>query len=319
VAGGPFGAVLAGAIAVSEIFLAAHELEPRAANRLAGISTWAPATSWVDAQAIGPTLELLPREAWLIGLGHLGQAAAWLLRALPYASPRDLLVALQDNDVISVENIGTSLLATRSVIGQRKTRIVHAALRAAGYGTLLVERRADEHQRLQPDEPRVAIAGLDSARARQPLTGLGWSLLVDMGIGAGARDFTQIVVQRLTAQRLSKDVFDTPPDDRADRLLELDAYRDQIAGRLGRCGALQAAGQAVGTAFVGAVTAVLAMAEIVRPLHEGVGHHVLAVDLRDPSALTVAVADDALVALPAHAPARPMRDGPAPGPDDTQY
>jgi hypothetical protein len=297
---GVLGAVLAGAIAVSEIFLAVHALEPRASMRACGISTWRPGLEWTDDEAAGPELMVLPGDVWLIGLGHLGQAAAWLLRALPYASPTETTIALQDTDRVAIENVGTSLLATSSTVSFRKTRVVDSSLRQAGFDTILIERRMDEHQRHQLGEPRFALAGLDSKQARRPLSKVGWDLLVDAGIGAGAHDFTQIIVQRLSATRSSELVFAGDDDDDAIEVPEDTADP---------CGVVQAAGEAVGSAFVGAATAAISIAEAVRPLHGGPGHDILSVDLRDPAGLRAAEAGESSVRWPRLAKARPMQEG----------
>jgi hypothetical protein len=290
---GVLGAVLSGALAVSEMFLAVHQLEPRAGTRACGLSAWTPGEDWRSDGASGPPLAWGPKEAWLIGLGHLGQAVAWLLRALPYADSGDATVALQDTDDLREENLGTSILARDAGLGQRKTRIVSEALEAAGLRTQLVERLMDAQQRLQPSEPRFALAGLDSPSVRQPLSGVGWRPLIDAGLGAGAANFTEIIIQRLTTERRSEVIFDVDEDSDADALVdENPAYAAQLARGEERCGVVQAAGEAVGTAFVGAVTAALAVGEALRPLHEGPSFDVVSVDLRDPSNVRAANRQD---------------------------
>jgi hypothetical protein len=297
---GVLGAVVAAGVSVSEVFLAVHELESRAAVRACGLSTWHLGLDWTESAAVGPELSVLPGDVWLIGLGHLGQASAWLLRALPYASPAEITVALQDIDRVAIENVGTSLLATPTVVSRRKTRVVDAALSSSGFDTLLIERKMDEHQRYQPGEPRFALAGLDSKPARRPLSGVGWDLLIDAGIGAGADDFTQIIVQRLSAERTSQDVFAGDDDE------EVVAVPEDADDP---CGVVQAAGEAVGTAFVGVVTAALSIAEAIRPLHGGPAHDVVVVDLRDPAGLRLAVADESSVQWPRMAETRAMKEG----------
>ena len=312
---GVLGATLAGAIGVSECFLGVHGLEVRACRRVGGFSAWSPDLLWTDDNAAGPRLAHLPSRTWLVGLGHLGQAMAWLLGALPYGEPKDVQIALQDIDHVSVENIGTSLLASRDNVGTRKTRVVDIALRAAGFETQLVERRMDRNQQLQADEPRFAIAGLDSPAARRPLSTVGWSPLLDAGIGAGARDFTQIVIRRLTDDRPSQRVFDVDDSGMAERLLAENAqYRSRVAGGEDRCGVLQAAGEAVGTAFVGATAAVMAIAEAIRPLHGGPSLDVMSVDLRNPTEVHFAIREERSTDWPPHAPARAMREGKAHSP-----
>ncbi len=57
---------------------------PMAGRRAAGLSLWHPGADWLTADPTEPALAYLPSKLWLIGLGNLGQAFAWLLACLPY-------------------------------------------------------------------------------------------------------------------------------------------------------------------------------------------------------------------------------------------
>lgn len=56
-----------------------------------------------------------------------------------------------------------------------------------------------------------------------------------------------------------------------------------------RCGVVEILGLSVAAAFVGATASALALAEVLRPLHEGPSYSVLAIDLRspDPTSCTI--------------------------------
>jgi hypothetical protein len=56
-----------------------------AGRRAAGLSVWNPGADWLTQDASEPVLSYLPSSLWLIGVGNLGQAFAWLLTCLPYA------------------------------------------------------------------------------------------------------------------------------------------------------------------------------------------------------------------------------------------
>jgi hypothetical protein len=285
---GPLGAVLAGALAVSEIFHAVHGLHPMAGSREVGFSLWDPKLPWNHDSASGPELALLPKRAWLLGLGHLGQASGWLLRCLPWSGPNEVSVWLQDTDVVDKENVGTSLLSLPEHVGMTKCRRVAAALEDVGLQTRIVERRFEAGQRRHSGEAECAIAGFDSPKSRQPLDDGGWSELIDAGIGAGAANFTQFVLHRLGAERHSREIFDVAPARDAERLASnVAAYREHAVHDA--CGALQLAEQAVGTAFVGLTSAAFSVAELLRPLHGGRVMEVVAGDLtRNPARLEVA-------------------------------
>ena len=148
----PLAGVVAGALAVSEVFQ--HALGSNtAACRDTGLSLWCPDLPWQSSEAVGPALQRLPTGVWLLGLGHLGQASAWSLGCLPYSKPDDLEVYLVDFDTVVQANHSTGLLTLPADIGQRKTRIVASRLEQLGHLTRLIERPFDDHLRPSNAEP----------------------------------------------------------------------------------------------------------------------------------------------------------------------
>lgn len=82
----PLAGVVAGALAVSEVFQ--HALGSNtAACRDTGLSLWCPNLPWQSSEAVGPALQRLPTGVWLLGLGHLGQQAPGASVAFHTASP----------------------------------------------------------------------------------------------------------------------------------------------------------------------------------------------------------------------------------------
>jgi hypothetical protein len=84
---------------------------------------WRPGQDWLTPDPSEPALAYLPSRLWLIGLGNLGQAYAWLLAMLPYEDPRQVQLVLQDFDRIAPSNDSTSLLSFAADIGRRKARV----------------------------------------------------------------------------------------------------------------------------------------------------------------------------------------------------
>jgi hypothetical protein len=301
---GVLGAAAAASVAVSEVFLATYGGSARAGMRSVGISAWDPTLAWESPEAVGPDLVELPSKLWLLGLGHLGQAYGWILRTLPFNDPAAVLAYLQDDDRVETENFATQLLSDASTVGALKTRVVCQALESAGMDTRLFERRFDARQRRQPPEPVTALIGVDSDRVRRDLSRAGWKHVINAGLGARADTFTQVLVHRVEGDAAALFV-ERLADDHLERLLQLPAY--QLADGDG-CGAVVAAGRAVGTAFVGAAAAVMVLAELLRPLHDGPSSKIWQLNLRAPAQGAVTTLSYRAPDRPASAAARQLRE-----------
>ncbi len=105
--------IFAGAFSVAHTFLNAAGIIHREIDEPVGISLWRPDLCWRDPDATGPALENLPAKLWLLGLGHLGQAYAWTISLLPFASPPASTIYLQDFDVVEEGNWSAGLFYHR--------------------------------------------------------------------------------------------------------------------------------------------------------------------------------------------------------------
>jgi hypothetical protein len=274
--------MLAAALAVNEAFLFVSGSSTIAGRRTVGLSLWAPAaeSNWLTANE-EPALHLLPSGLWLIGLGHLGQAYLWGVGLLPYPDPAQLRLVLQDIDVITPSTESTSVLSDAKLVGQKKTRAMATWAEQRGFHTAITERLFDKDFRRHPDEPAVALCGLDNALGRQALDQVGFDFVVEAGLGRGYRDFRAIRLHTLPASRNASEIWKIAPgtDDTEDR----PAYQAMLThGELDRCGVTLLAGKAVGAPFVGAVAATLALSEILRLLHGGPVHELIDLDLKAP-------------------------------------
>ena len=138
-------AVLAAALGVSELFLSFAEISIEARRRTVGLSLWRPEFDPAHPDAIGPVVEWLPSDLWVLGLGHLGNAYLWALGTLPYAKPWKARFFLNDFDSVEDENIETGLLFSGADIDRTKARTCAAWLEGRGIQTRLLERRFDKH------------------------------------------------------------------------------------------------------------------------------------------------------------------------------
>ena len=299
----PLAGVVAGALAVSEVFQ--HSLGSHtAACRGTGLSLWRPDLPWQSSEAAGPALQRLPTGIWLLGLGHLGQANAWNLGCLPYGEPADLRVYLVDFDTVVEANHSTGLLTLPTDIGQRKTRVVASRLEQLGYQTHLVERPFDDYLRRSNTEPQLALAGFDKIDPRRAL-GDKFGRVVDAGLGAGPTEYLDILLHTFPSELTPAEAF--PSQSAGDPELSA-AYEAEINRRISegmeagtaRCGVIELAGATPAAAFVGAIAGALSVADLLRFLHGGHQYETLNVDLRSPS--------DA-VAPPSSRPQQPFNPG----------
>lgn len=276
----PLAAVLAAALAVNEAFLFVSGEMPAAGHRALGLSLWQPDSkySWLEEDNSEPRLAYLPSQLWLIGLGHLGQAYLWGLGLLPYGSPSQLSLVLQDVDIITPSTESTSMLSDTTMVGMKKSRAMAGWAATHGFNAAIYERRFEADFQRQSEEPAVALCGLDNALGRRSLDQVGFDFIVDAGLGRGHRDFRTMRIHVLPGSKTAGEIWNVVEEDEAveDRM----AYQQILkSGELDRCGVTLLAGKAVGAPFVGAVASTLVLSEVLRLLHGGINHQLINLDL----------------------------------------
>jgi hypothetical protein len=220
-------------------------------------------------------------SAWVIGLGHLGQAYAWTLGFMD--ASKDTTIYLQDVDAVTKSTLSTSMLSLPTDLGRQKTRVVSSWLEGRGINTAIVERRFTDSQRVVADEPRVALFGVDNAAARRVMEGAGFHFIVDAGLGAGYRDFRALRVRTFPGPSPASDLWaaDVPAINAA----EAAAYQDLIKKGADPCGVTTLATRAVGAPFVGCVAAGYVVAELMRRNLGASACGYVDINLRDPRAM----------------------------------
>lgn len=277
----PLAGIGAAALGVNEAFMHVRGDLAEAGRRDVGMSLWNPLAvgDWRDDAHRGPALAYLPKSLWLVGLGHLGQAYAWTLGLMPYPLKARPHVVLQDFDRAAKSNLSTCLLLWAADLLKPKVRAVASRLEAAGFTTALVERRFGAAHQVMGDEPTTALVGVDNVAARRDLDTAGFSLVVEVGLGSGYRDFRNIRLHTFPGPRQPSAIWSA--ESTAQAAVELnDTYRRLAEERQDSCGMTLLASRAVATPFVGALAAVLALAEVMCPLHGGLVHAVLDVQMK---------------------------------------
>lgn len=274
--------MLAAALAVNEAFLHVSGDLRSAGRRLVGLDLWtlAPGSAWLFADPDEPAASYLPTRLWLIGLGHLGQAFLWALGLLPYSDAGAVNLVLQDDDVVTPSTESTSILSDATLIGVRKTRAMAAWAERRGFHTTITERLFDASIKRLPEEPTIALCGLDNAAGRRALDQAGFDFVVEAGLGRGHHDFRRLLVHTLPGEIPAADLW--PDHVGAAPVADAAAYRRMLdEGSLDRCGVTLLAGKAVGAPFVGAVAATLAVSEVLRLLQGGKLHRLIDMNLVD--------------------------------------
>lgn len=273
--------MLAAALAINECFAFVRSKSAIYGRRAVGMSLWnpSPIIDWTNPDSDGPPLRYLPDRLWLMGLGHLGQSFLWALGLLNYPAPEALSLVLQDVDVITPASISTSVLTDTGLIGRKKTRALADWCEARGFANVIIERPFKADFRRQPEEPSIALCGVDNALARQDLDLAGFDIVVEAGLGRGHLNYRSMRLHTLPGPRSAASIWQS--DDGMDSVENRPAYEKLLKdGNLDRCGVTLLAGKAVGAPFVGAVAACLAIAEVLRLLHGGAVHELIELDLQ---------------------------------------
>lgn len=286
--------ILCAALAVSEVFMRFAEISLHAGRRRVALSLWRPDLTETDPAALGVAVKYLPREAWLLGLGHLGNAYLWALATLPYPMTHHICFSLNDFDKVEDTNFETGVLFEPTDEGQLKTRVLDRWLNAHGFTTRLVERQFDEHFRRQiakppkfPGEPALAFCGFDSNAARRHLATAGFGYVVESGLGGQTSNFDAMTLHTYPNVR---DAIDLWPDLDA-KALEEEAERQRQAARQNagyqavakdECGRVAFAGSSIAVPFVGVTAACLVVAESLRLLHGGPAYGQIKLRLATP-------------------------------------
>lgn len=262
--------VLAGALAVAEAFQYVRGGNPMAGRRAVGLSLWRPepGEDWLESSDPGPLLQYLPAKLWLIGLGHLGQSFLWTLGFLPFASPKEVSLVLQDFDLLSDANDSTSPLTFAPVKNERKTRAIATWCEQRGFQVLINERLFAGNFTVADHEPMVAICGVDNAIARSALEDVGFARVIEAGLGKGEHEYLEFQVHTFPSHYTAQKQWGGHSNDSQTSHDDLKpAYKALKQEGMDECGLATLAGRSVGACFVGMVTSTLMIAELLRMAH----------------------------------------------------
>jgi hypothetical protein len=263
------GGVFAGGLAAHRCFLKAANIPARSLESPLGLSLWSPGSDWQKPVSSKPLLSNLPNRFWVLGLGHLGQAFLWNLALLPFPNRQEVQFLLQDFDAIEAPNVGSGLLCTTSAVGRKKVRHCGGWLENLGFATAITERKYTEHDRRSEDEPGIALCGFDRARPRSFLGKTGFRMVVECGLGDGPTDFDSIHIHTFPNSQNSPEALWGNVQDSARKISDEDVALFSEGQH--ECGqlAIDTAGKAVSTSFVGAMAGAMVVGELLRAFNGG--------------------------------------------------
>jgi hypothetical protein len=167
-------------------------------------------------------------------------------------------------------------------IDRRKARVVADWLEERGFVTFLNERHFGAWTRRGPEEPVVALCGVDNALARAALEKPGFDLVVEAGLGGGPQAFRNFSIHTFPASRTAEKLWLPQVAEAAESFEAMPAYQALRREGMDDCGLAQLASRTVGVPFVGLIAACVTISELLRRLHGGA-----ALELASGSALAL--------------------------------
>jgi hypothetical protein len=254
----PLVGIAAGALAVGSAFEAERG---RQVELNSTVDLWPSVDGGVEAPEFDEVF--LPSAVWLIGIGNLGQAFLWALASLPYADAKSVSLVLQDFDRINEENWATSVLVNDEAYGALKTHAGEKWALAKGFQVRRIDKRLLETDRLDNEDPRVALSGLDKLEPRRHLAKVGFDCIVDAGLGRTPNEFDRYRVTIFDHERPIDQHFAKEKDATARQDVPQNPAYHALEQAIGRCGAVEIAGASAAAPYVSAIAAVISISRLI--------------------------------------------------------
>jgi hypothetical protein len=204
------------------------------------LNLWRPGSPTDDP---GPALAYAPNAWWLVGLGHLGQAYAWLIGLLDYVDRAGMEIVLQDTDRTTPANHSTGIFTPNLSDGVRKTRMVAGELDNIGFNTKIIERRLTSDLQVAPDEAHVALLGVDNLATRRLTSDVGWPFAIDVGLGDGPTNYDSLMLRRFPGNRRSDTVPAWNQEPRSPATIPTTPVFTDLLRTHDQCGVVELAGK----------------------------------------------------------------------------
>ena len=246
-----------------------------------GISLWnlEAGKDWHKKEYMGINEPCLPDSIWTLGLGHLGQAYLWTVGFLPFKSPKETTILLQDHDIVQEENIGSQLLSKYKDINLPKTRACCNFLEEIGFKTQIIEKAFQKEDLLQSwmQEYPIILNGVDNIETRRSITKDQVKLFLDGATNGSSDLFDSFTLKNVSHIDLEDEELWTG-DDTSNAILHKNLYEKYEKGDM-KCGELSNIG--ISTPYVGLFGALITVSEMLRALNKGNKYSIVSLRLRE--------------------------------------
>ena len=198
-----------------------------------------------------------PRDVWIVGLGHLGQAYLWTTM-LKGGETRPALIRLTDDDNVSSSSLSTCLLVDAADVGRKKVNAVATRLVELGVKVEQDLARLDVDSGPVTSAQPLCVVAVDNVALRKSLDKVRGAAVLEAGIGDGVDGFARVQAHAFPGRRRARDIW-VGEDPKASRAVEISkpAYQSLLKECGDECGTTIVAGRSIATPFVGAFAGAL--------------------------------------------------------------
>jgi hypothetical protein len=158
-------------------------------------------------------------------------------------------------------------------------------LEERGFTTRIIERRFSTQTRRHDNDPRVALCGVDNALARASLEDAGFDLVVEAGLGAGPSGFRSLSMHTFPSSLAARRLWGNTAPALLPDVSSMPAYKLLKNNGIDTCGLTRLASRTIGVPFLGLTAGLLVISELLRRLHAGPAHEIIAGSLLNPGDL----------------------------------
>ena len=274
------GAVLGSSIATFYAFCKYFELIDNIQQMNTGLSLWNlnAGLNWHKDINQGPEIVNLPKNIWILGLGHLGQAYLWTIGLMPYKNPAECVFLLQDADIVGIENIGSQVLCSKKHIGRPKARVCADFLENIKFKTQIIEKpyiEGDSKQFWMENFPFL-LNGVDNIEARKGISNENIRFYLDGATNGMFSLFDSFTMKNVF--HISENMEDIwKQTDTENHILNKNLY-DRYEKENG-CGIIGNLG--ISTPFVGMFGSAIITSELVKAMNGGIRNTIFSAQMRD--------------------------------------